>query len=227
MGYKEKRMEEIIEKSLTERLEKCYSGAVYDVLARMGYKNVVLPNDILPLNKKHILVGQIFTVSGHFDEKLDDHQTLLEWTKLLSKAPSNKVLVCQPNDGLVSHMGELSAETLKYKGVRGYVVDGGCRDTDFILKLGFPVSCKYTTPKDIVGMWTVDKLGGEIVIGGVSIKAGDYIISDRDGTVIIKQDMAEDVITKTELVMRTEDLVRKAILNGVDPVEAYLKYGKF
>ena len=52
-------------------------------------------------------------------------------------------------------MGELSAETLKFRGVRGYVVDGGCRDVDFILKLGFPVCCRYYTPADIVGRWVV------------------------------------------------------------------------
>ena len=58
---------------------------------------------------------------------------------MLSKAPSGAVVMCQPNDGTIAHMGELSAETLKYRGVKGYIVDGGCRDVDFILKLGFPV----------------------------------------------------------------------------------------
>jgi regulator of RNase E activity RraA len=36
-------------------------------------------------------------------------------------------------------MGELSAETLKLRGIKGYVVDGGCRDTAFIRRIGFPV----------------------------------------------------------------------------------------
>ena len=33
--------------------------------------------------------------------------------------------------------------------------------------------------------------------------------------------------SKVEEVMNTENLVRKAILEGVSPKEAYLKYGKF
>jgi hypothetical protein len=37
----------------------------------------------------------------------------------------------------------------------------------------------------------------------------------------------EKVVTQTEKVMRTENKVRTAILQGVDPQEAYLKYGKF
>jgi 4-hydroxy-4-methyl-2-oxoglutarate aldolase len=38
---------------------------------------------------------------------------------------------------------------------------------------------------------------------------------------------SEEVTTKTEKVLRTENLVRTAIINGVDPQKAYLKYGKF
>ncbi len=34
-------------------------------------------------------------------------------------------------------------------------------------------------------------------------------------------------VEATEDVMKRENLVRKAILEGVDPREAYLKYGKF
>ncbi len=61
----------------------------------------------------------------------------------------------------------------------------------------------------------------------MSIETGDYVMADRDGTVIIPQAVAEEVIEKTEEVLQTESLVRKAILEGMDPQEAYLKYGKF
>ena len=47
-------------------------------------------------------------------------------------------------------MGELSAETLQLRGIRGYIVDGGSRDMDFILKIDFPVWSKFYTPRDVV-----------------------------------------------------------------------------
>ena len=72
-----------------------------------------------------------------------------------------------------------------------------------------------------------DGFGKPINIGGVAIHTGDYVMADRDGVVIIPGKIAEEVIEKTEEVLRTESLVRKAILEGVDPQEAYLKYGKF
>ena len=89
-----------------------------------------------PLDPTQKLTGEIYTVSGHVDMTRDPHDTLVQWTGLLSKAPAGKVLVCQPNTYEIALMGELSAETLHFKGVRGYVVDGGCRDTDFILRAG-------------------------------------------------------------------------------------------
>jgi regulator of RNase E activity RraA len=124
-------------------------------------------------------------------------------------------------------MGELSSETLVYKKVLGYIVDGGCRDSAFIENLGFPVFCKYFTPVDVVAKWAANAFGEPVQIGEVTIHAGDYALGDRDGIVIIPGAIIEEVVQQTEEVLRTENLVRKAILQGVDPVAAYLQYGKF
>ena len=78
-----------------------------------------------------------------------------------------------------------------------------------------------------MGCWVAEEFAEPIVIGQVTIQTGDYAMADRDGIVIIPADIAEETVTKTEEVLRTENLVRKAILEGVDPQEAYLKYGKF
>jgi regulator of RNase E activity RraA len=212
---------------LATRLLNCYAAAVHDVLRGMGIERCVLPPDIRPLDPARKLAGEIYTVSGHIDTTLDPHDTLVQWTGLLSKAPAGKVLVCQPNTYDIALMGELSAETLNFRGVRGYVVDGGCRDTDFILELGFPVFCSFNTPKDIVGRWVPDHFGDPITIGDVTINSGDYLLADRDGVVIIPAKVVDEVVTKTEQVLQTENKVRTAILAGMDPQEAYLKFGKF
>lgn len=213
--------------SLSDRLQDCYTGAVFDVLRNMGYPNQVLPGNIRPLNLQHKIAGQVYTVEGKIDKTLDKHKSLLKWCEMLSAAPADFVMICQPNDNSVAHMGELSSETLSFKRVRGYIVDGGCRDSSFIEKIGFPVFCKYYTPRDVVATWAVTALGQPIEIGGIKILTGDYVLADRDGVVIIPQMIIEKVVVATEEVLRTENLVRKAILEGIDPVDAYLKYGKF
>jgi regulator of RNase E activity RraA len=216
-----------LETDYTARLEPAYSGAVYDVLRAMGYPNQVLPNTIRPLLPEKKLIGPAYTVSGHTKPHLDGHQTLLQWTAFLSKSPRGSVVIMQPNDSTLSHMGELSSETLQLRGVKGYIADGGCRDSDFIRKIGFPVFCRYYTPVDIVGRWVAETFGEPIVIGGVTIHTGDYVFADFDGIVIIPKASLEEVVDKVDTVLKTENLVRKAILEGVDPQEAYLKYGKF
>jgi len=210
-----------------ERLEKCYSGAVYDTLRSMGFPNQILPRDIRPLDPTRALAGRIFTFSGHADYTVDGHTTLLEWTRMLSRAPGNSVVICQPNDDTLAHMGELSAETFTHKKVRGYLCDGGCRDSVFITKIGFRVWSRYYTPRDVVGRWVPDRFGEPVVIGDVSIRTGDYLMADRDGALVIPQELIGEVTQRVEEVLLTENKVRTAILEGIDPVEAYLKYRKF
>jgi regulator of RNase E activity RraA len=106
-------------------------------------------------------------------------------------------------------------------------MDGHCRDVEEILDAKFPVFCRLSTAADIVERWKYDSLGQPITIGTVTIHSGDYIIADMDGAVIIPNKIVEEVISKTEEVMGTESEMRQAILNGMDPEQAYLKFRKF
>jgi 4-hydroxy-4-methyl-2-oxoglutarate aldolase len=212
---------------LVERLAKTYTGVVHDVMRAMGLRDFALPPTIRPLFPDEALAGVVATVSGRVDTSAGAHESLLGWTGLLSRARSDTVLICQPNDSTVAHMGELSAETLKLKGVRGYVADGGCRDVNFILQLGFPVWCRYFTPRDIVGYWLPEAFDQPIRIGDVTVHPGDFALGDRDGMVILPEDRAEEIVAAAETAIATENKVRTAILEGLDPQEAYLRYGKF
>ena len=213
--------------NLTSRLEQLYASAVYDALRAMGHDNCVLPSGITALIPGQKLAGQIFTIDGHYEVGQDDNETLIQWATVLSKAPADKVLICQPNTYEVALMGELSSEVLKKKGVRGYIVDGAARDVSFLLENEFPTYCRFNTPKDIVGRWIAKSMGEPIDIGGVRIASGDYALADIDGVVIIPQSMAEEAITATETKAGTETEMRAALMAGMDPVDAFKKFGVF
>lgn len=212
---------------ITKRLEKCYTGVVHDVMRKMGFKDFTLPPRLRPIMPERTLAGPAFTIMGKVDPTADAHETLLAWTGLLSKCPPGHIWVNQPNDGTVAHMGELSAETLHDKGVRGAVADGMIRDVDFLLDIGFQTWCSGYTPRDIVGWWLPAAINVPIRIGEVDIEPGDYMIGDRDGLIRVPQRIVEEVVEKSEIDISTESEIRKAIKSGVDPQEAYLKYGKF
>ncbi|WP_306117650.1 MULTISPECIES: RraA family protein [unclassified Roseitalea] len=210
-----------------EKLKGCYTGVVHDVMRAMGRRNFTLPHTLRPLQPEVTLAGPAFTIEGRVDETADAHQTLLEWTGLLSKARPGHIWCCQPHTRAIANMGELSTETLHKKGVLGCVIDGALRDTDFIMKLGFPCWGTHNTPRDIVGYWLPTGTEIDIMIGEVLVEPGDWLHGDRDGMVRIPAAIVDEVIEQSVTAMQTESLVRKAILDGVDPQQAYLKYGKF
>ncbi len=212
---------------LTARLGECYTGVVHDVMRAMGLRDFTLPAELRPLFPERRMAGPAFTIDGRVDPRADPHETLLAWTGLLSKAKPGHIWVSQPNDRIVAHMGELSAETLKNKGVLGCIADGYVRDVDFLIAMEFQTWSRGYTPRDIVGYWLPRAVDVDVKIGDVIIAPGDYMVADRDGIIRVPQAIAEDVITKAEAAIATENKVRTAILSGVDPQEAYLKFGKF
>jgi 4-hydroxy-4-methyl-2-oxoglutarate aldolase len=211
----------------TERLAQCYTGVVHDVMRAMGLRDFTLPAELRPLFPERRLAGPAFTIDGRVDPRADAHETLLAWTGLLSKAKPGHLWVSQPNDRVVAHMGELSAETLKNKGVLGCVADGFVRDVEFLVAMGFQTWSRGFTPRDIVGYWLPRAVDVDIRIGDVIIAPGDYLLGDRDGLVRIPQARLVDVLELAEIAIATENKVRSAILRGVDPQQAYLEFGKF
>jgi 4-hydroxy-4-methyl-2-oxoglutarate aldolase len=212
---------------ITTRLAACYTGVVHDVMRAMGLRDFTFPAELRPLMPEKRMAGPAFTIDGKVDPRADPHETLLAWTGLLSKAPAGHIWVSQPNDRVVAHMGELSAETLKNKGVLGCVADGYVRDVDFLLQMGFQTWSRGFTPRDIVGYWLPRAVEVDIRIGDVIVAPGDYLVGDRDGLVRVPKAIAEEVATKAEAAITTENKVRSAILSGVDPQQAYLQFGKF
>lgn len=214
--------------ALIERLAAIpYTGAVCDILDEMGYRSQTLPASIQSIVPGQTLAGRALTLRGGPSDRSDPGIVYIPFLKMLGEIRVGDVLVYETHDDLAAHLGELSSETAKFRGARGAVIDGGARDTEYMVRLGFPVFCKYRTPRDILGRWQLEEYNVPIAVGGVVIEPGDFVLGDRDGVLIIPQRVAEEVITKAEEVVHTENLVRKAILEGVLPLDAYNRYGRF
>ena len=221
-------MSENRDQNLVARLAAVpYTGAISDILHEMGFTEQVLPQEIQSIQPGQTLAGRAVTLLGEVTASIDPDVIFRPFLKMLGDLRPDDVLVSQPHDNVVAHLGELSSETAQYRGARGAVIDGGVRDVDYIIKLGFPVFARYKTPRDINGRWRLVGHNVSIVIGGVHIKPGDYVVGDRDGVVIIPQQIAGEVVAKAAEVVQTENLVRKAILQGTHPLEAFDKYGRF
>jgi regulator of RNase E activity RraA len=204
-----------------------YTGAISDILDEMGMRQHVLPHAIRAMEPGSTIVGRALTVLGEPAEGLSRDDYFLSYLSMLGSVKPGDVIVTQPNDLTVAHFGELSAETAKLRGGRGAIIDGGIRDLDYIARLGFPIFARYHTPLDTIGRWRLLEINTTITIGNTRVASGDYLVGDRDGIVVIPHGVAGEVVGQAEQVVHTENDVRKAILEGVDPVQAYQRYGRF
>jgi regulator of RNase E activity RraA len=212
---------------MIERFEKIYTGAISDILDERGERDFALPNTLQPLLPGQRITGIAMPVLGKSSINKDPDQVYIPLLKMLGDIQPGQVIVTQANDMVSAHLGELSAETAKYRGCRGAIIYGGIRDTDYMLNLDFPAYSLYKTPLDVLGRWELVDYNCEVVIEGVRVSPGDFIVADRDGVLVIRQEIAEEVLLESEEVVATENLVRKSILEGVHPVQAYETYGRF
>jgi 4-hydroxy-4-methyl-2-oxoglutarate aldolase len=213
--------------TLADRLHQCHSSVIYDVMRNRGTPPRVLPRQIRGVERVMKCAGPVMTVRGRPDPTISQHDSLYEWAGVLSKAKPGHVVICQPQDDIRALMGGLSAEALKMKGVRGYIVDGGCRDAQDVVNQDFPVFCRFFAPIDIVGNWRPDAFDEEIIFGSSVVRPSDYVLADRDGIVLIPGHEIEEVLTAAEAKMTAEGGMLKAIREGMDPQQAYLKHRVF
>jgi 4-hydroxy-4-methyl-2-oxoglutarate aldolase len=213
--------------TLADRLQACHTSVVHDVMKDMGLPIRVLPRTITGLEPSMKAAGPVFTIRGRPDPTLDKHTSLYEWAGLLSKVPPGRVVVCQPQDDARALFGGLSAEALALKQVRGYIVDGGCRDVQAIVDQKFPVFSRFATPIDIVCAWRAEAFESPIAMGGHQVLPDDHVLADRDGVILIGSDCVARVVEAAERKMATEGDMVRAIRAGEDPQAAYLRYRVF
>jgi 4-hydroxy-4-methyl-2-oxoglutarate aldolase len=213
---------------LAARYNALYTAAIADILDRRGLTTQTLPPELLPLRPGMRVAGPVYPVKGRPAPGSDYDGSLRKVLDMLGSVPAGHVSVYETGDRENAHLGELSVTSLKARGVAGAVIDGGCRDVELIVREGFPVFSRFTTPQDSTGRWELVAHGDvELEIGGVLVGRGDWIAADADGIVVIPGAISEDVIAEAEEKAATESEVRAAVRAGATPVDAYERYGTF
>jgi 4-hydroxy-4-methyl-2-oxoglutarate aldolase len=102
----------------------------------------------------------------------------------------------------------------KNKGVVAIVIDGMARDRDGIVGVGLPVFARGITPNSCVKSGP-GKIGLPIVCAGVAVEAGDIVVGDRDGVVVIPRAAARRVADTLDEVRRAEVETQVKIAQGM------------
>jgi 4-hydroxy-4-methyl-2-oxoglutarate aldolase len=214
-------------KDMVERYKAVHTPALADILDQKGRFHQVLPPQIQAIGPGMKVAGPAQTAKGtptiiHKDEYLQ-----VAFEAYMAIEPGQVAVYDTSQDPGTSHWGEMISTATKAKGCGGAIIDGGVRDVEAIIELGFPVFARYKTPADIRGRWRYVEVGIPIRIGDVEIKPGDWVIGDANGVVVVPQDLATEVLLAGEEVMATERKIREELHAGEHPLNVYLKYGRF
>src|SRR5262249_49462861 len=207
--------------NLPRRFARIYTAAITDVMDEMGLQRQTLPAAIQPLLPDMRAAGYAFTARGRARKSgpRERDATLRQFLGMPGAVAAN--------DNVAAHFGELSAEWLRSRRVRGAVIDGATRDAAYISRIRFPTFVRYRTPQDSVPRWRVNDWGQPLTIGGVRIALGDVVVADLDGVVAVPRRAAHEVLLRCEKLVGTENKVRTAVKRGMLPLAAYEKFGSF
>jgi 4-hydroxy-4-methyl-2-oxoglutarate aldolase len=184
------------------------AATVYEAAGRIGSVDPA----IKPLERHMHLLGAALTVRCHPKDNLMLH-------KALQIAQPGDIIVAAtdgyPNAG---YFGDLMATSAVARQVGGLAIDGCVRDSAEIIEMGFPIFCRGTCMRGTAKQ-TLGSVNHPILFGDVVVNAGDMVLGDDDGIVIIPRSKLEEVLEATRQRVKKEKEKAAALKQGISSVE--------
>jgi regulator of RNase E activity RraA len=121
--------------------------------------------------------------------------------------------------------GDILTAVASSRGVAGTVIDGVCRDVHRARDIGYPVYSRgwfMRTGKDRV---TVSDVGTPVSVAGIRVRAGDLLVGDDDGVVVIPVEYEQEVLGIAREIEEREGAILAAALAGSSLREARAAQG--
>jgi regulator of RNase E activity RraA len=205
--------------------ERLYSAVIADVLDDLGYREQAMGPEVRPLDPSFRILGRALTVlaADVYEQPADPYEKELAAVDALTEGD---VLVATTNGSKsCGFWGELLSTAAASKAARGAVVDGFTRDSAQIVEIGFPVFATGYSPLDSKGRLDVISYGDPIRCAGAWVRTGDLVFADRDGVVVIPEEVSEEAFSRALAKVDGEDGMRAALKKGMGVIEAYKEHG--
>jgi len=159
---------------------------------------------------------QMVAVGGSPVPKLPQHH--------VDTVPKGAVVVisCPKVSGAV--WGGLMSTRAQYLGAEGVVTDGRCRDLEEQRSLGFPVFASGISCYGMGGFVTPAAVNIPVVVAGVTVNAGDIIVGDLNGVVVVPREKLAEVVQAAERAKPIEDACMEDLKAGKTIQETFAKH---
>jgi 4-hydroxy-4-methyl-2-oxoglutarate aldolase len=191
------------EPAVVERFASYGVATVHEAQGRTG----LLDPAIRPIAHNLYMVGTAITVSVPPADNWMIHVAV-------EQCQEGDVLVVAPTSSSdAGYFGELLATACAARGVRGLVIDAGCRDVAELDAMRFPAWSRcvsaYGTVKETLG-----DVNTPIVCAGQRVEPGDVIVADDDGAVVVPRRTVADVLAAAQAREDKEAANRKRYADG-------------
>lgn len=216
--------------------QQLFTAVVGDVMDKMGFLHRFLPPKIKPLREDMVVLGRAMTVleADVFTESNDSAgsgegglmaQPFGLMFRALDELRAGEVYLCAGASPRYALWGELMSMRAIQLGAAGAVVDGYHRDTRGILSLDFPTFSYGSYAQDQGPRGKVIDFRVPLEIGGVKVEVGDVVFGDMDGVCVIQRGAEEEVFRRALEKVQKENLVERAIKDGMSVQKAFEKFG--
>ena len=157
---------------------------------------VYVPSDVLTATYNGLTTqaGVALTVQLKKEEN-HDPDALQGMLTAIDQGGPNSVYVMVVENGVdIAGMGGLMGTAMAARNFSGAVIDGGVRDVAYLQKIGFPVFALGVVPSTSVSHYRFAGTNVPVVCDGVAVNAGDFIVADADGVVVVPRAQAAEVL---------------------------------
>jgi 4-hydroxy-4-methyl-2-oxoglutarate aldolase len=215
--------------SLSEIRSHLYAAVLCDALDQVGLRHQSPRVDLSlvagPKRWQGNLAGRCKTTLW-VDMYHDDPRPYELELQAVDACQADDVIIAAAGGSMRSGVwGELLTTAAIHRGCIGAIVDGAIRDTRQISEIGFPVLARGTCLYDSLHRQRVVDVDVPVEIDAVRFEPGDLVFADADGIVVVPRQVEAEVLRLAFEKVGAENLVRRAIAEGMSAVAAFERFG--